>query len=531
VFRTRRGTALSILALGLALALLAIGFRGWRPRSAQPSRHTLVVIGIDGGERRVVEKLWAEGKLPNLRRIADRGVTETLHTAYNSSPVIWTTIATGVTPREHGITDFLVATPQGDVPISSDLRRVPALWNMLSRAGRRVAVLGWWGSWPAEEVNGYVVTDRALLDLDRRVYPASYLPELVRLARTAETEPSLFHSDDEAEARDRAIGRVAVDLASKDLDLLLVYFRSTDIVSHRAWKCFEPEAFPEAKPQELADCRDRVPQVYQAVDEAIGRILAAAPDDADVVVLSDHGFHATRKEEVKVFLDMDAVLARLGYLTRGSGGTDFARTRVYTYATPDFRRPKLLRFALAGREAGGRVRPEEREEIQRRLTAELSGITYAGGAPVFFLREPRARELEQGADFVVGVSTDGATRTLRIGGEPFEGAIHEISHLSGTHTESTHGVFFAAGPDIARGARIAGIHVHDVAPTLLYGLGLPVAENFAGRAWTELYTEEFRRGHPLRRIRSWGVRRGAGVRASAADGKLLEELRSLGYIN
>jgi len=527
----QRPTLLRLAALGAVLAVGVGGFLLWPRRNARPVHRSLVVIGIDGGERRVLDRLWGEGKLPHLHAIARRGVLTTLHTAYNSSPVIWTTIATGVTPSQHGITDFVVATPQGDVPISSDLRRAPALWNMLSRVGRRVAVLGWWGSWPAEEVNGYVVTDRLLLDLDQRVYPPSYLPELLRVARASAAEPSLFHSDDEAEVRDRVIARAAVDLADKDLDLLLVYFRSTDIVSHRAWKCFEPDAFPQADARELAACRDRVPQVYEAVDEAIGRILAAAPDDADVVVLSDHGFHAARKEEVKVFLDMDAVLARLGYLTRGAGGIDFAHTRVYTYATPDFRRPKLLRFALAGRERGAQVRLEEREGIERRLFADLAGVTYEGGAPVFFLREPRARELEQGADFVVGVSTDGATRTLRIGGKPFAGAVREVSRLSGTHTEGTHGILLAAGPDIDPQARLAGIHVHDIAPTLLYGLGLPVAEDFAGRAWTELYREDFRRSHPLRTIRSWGVRRAAGARASQADGKLLDELRALGYIN
>jgi predicted AlkP superfamily phosphohydrolase/phosphomutase len=490
-----------------------------------------VVIGIDGGERRVIERLWAQGKLPHLKEIAERGVFETLRTAYNSSPVIWTTIATGVTPREHGITDFVVATPQGDVPISSDVRKVPALWNMLSRVGRRVAVLGWWGSWPAEEVNGYVVSDRALLDLERRVYPASYLPEFQRLARAAAAERSLFHAGEEAEVRDRAIARAAMDLADEDLDLLLVYFRSTDIVSHNFWKCFEPEAFPQASPRELEACRGRVPQVYEAVDEAIGRILDAAPGDPNVVVLSDHGFHAARREEIKVFLDMDAVLARLGYLKRGPAGIDFAQTRVYTYATPDFRRPKLLRFSLAGREAGGRVRPEEREEVRRRLLADLAGVTYEDGSPVFFPRAARARELAEGADFVVGVSTAGASPVVRFGGRPVRGVVKEVSRLSGTHSEGTHGILLAAGPDIDPDARLAGIHVHDVAPTLLYGLGLPVAEGFAGRAWTALYSEDFRRDHPLRTIRSWGVRKNTGAHASSADGKLLDELRALGYIN
>jgi predicted AlkP superfamily phosphohydrolase/phosphomutase len=520
-----------VAALTLVLAVLAGGAFLWIRRDSSPHRRTLVVIGIDGGERRVVERLWAQGKLPHLREIADAGVMETLHTAYNSSPVIWTTIATGVTPAVHGITDFVVATPQGDVPISSDVRKVPALWNMLTRVGRRVAVLGWWGSWPAEEVNGYVVSDRALLDLERRVYPASYLPRFLEDAGKAAREGSLFASGDEAQERDRAVSRAAVGLAGEDLDLLMVYFRSTDIVSHNAWKCWEPEAFPAADPRDLAACRDAVPRVYEAVDEAIGRIRDAAPDDADVVVLSDHGFHAARREEVKVFLDMDAVLARLGYLAREGRAIDFARTRVYTYATPDFRRPKLLRFALAGREAGGSVRPEERDEMRRRLAADLAGVRYADGSPVFLVRDARPREAALGADFVAGISTEGATRTLLVGGRPFTGAVSDVSRLSGTHTETTHGIFLAAGPNIDQDARLAGIHVHDMAPTLLYGLGLPVAADFAGRPWTALYTAEFRKAHPLRTIRSWGVRRSGGARTSAADGKLLDELRALGYIN
>src|SRR6185436_6639786 len=154
-----------VWALALLLALAAAGvaaFMTLRREPSGPGRRPLVVIGLDGAEWRVIRKLWDEGKLPNLRRIADRGVTATLRTAYNSSPVIWTTIATGVRPVEHGITAFVVPTPQGDVPISSDVRKVPALWNMLTKVGRRVAVLGYWGSWPAEKVNGVVVSDRAL---------------------------------------------------------------------------------------------------------------------------------------------------------------------------------------------------------------------------------------------------------------------------------------------------------------------------------------------------------------------------------
>jgi len=70
-----------------------------------------------------------------------------------------------------------------------------------------------------------------------------------------------------------------------------------------------------------------------------------------------------------------------------------------------------------------------------------------------------------------------------------------------------------------------------MAPTILYALGLPVGKDFAGQARTELFTEEVRRGRPLRTISTWGTRQGAGgPRTSKADEDLLDGLRSLGYI-
>jgi predicted AlkP superfamily phosphohydrolase/phosphomutase len=506
---------LFLFAVALVLSIVVK-----RPPARTVRRPPLIVIGIDGGEWKVIHRLWSEGKLPNLKALADRGVTATLHTSYNSSPVIWTTIATGVVPEVHGITDFVVATPQGDVPISSDVRKVPALWNMLSRAGRRVAVLGWWGSWPAEEVNGVVYSDRALLDLPARVSPAARLPRFLAELRQADADPGLF-STGEPERQDRVMARAAAELAAERYDLVLLYFRTTDIVSHNAWKYFEPASFPDLDPRELAANRGEVPRIYEAVDLEIGRVLAAAPREANVIVLSDHGFHAAREEEIKAQVDMDAILERLGYLFRRGEIVDLSRTLVYTYASPEFDRTKVLRF--------GRVRPEEREDLRRRLEADLATVTNDRGEPVFNVRDARPRRGEDG-DLVAAVILERVTPVLRIQGRPFPPALRSLSRISGTHTTSTHGIFLAAGPDINPHADLSGINVHDVAPTILYGLGLPVAEDFAGRPRTQLFTADFRRDHPLRTIRSWGKRLGGAARSSPADRKLLDELRSLGYI-
>jgi len=518
----RRRWLLAAVLAAVAGGAVAGAWLAARGGAAKPA--PLLVIGIDGGEWRVLHRMWQDGELPNLRRLAGRGTTATLETAYNASPVIWTTIATGVTPAEHGITDFVVPSVHGDVPISSMARRVPALWTMLTRAHRRVAVLGWWGSWPAEDVDGVVVSDRALMRLDDRVSPAAYLPKLAEDVEWARTLP-WFVPSEEPELRDAVMAAAARRLVRDGPALVLLYFRSADIVCHHHWKEFEA-VLNGARPR--AD--SPVQRIYRAIDAAIGEVLRAAPGDPDVLVISDHGFRAARHDEQLTVSNLDALLVRLGYQARDAQGLALGRSRLYSYASPTYLRKKLVRCSLAGREPGGTVRERQCAALRTRLEADLRRVTFPGGEPVFFVREARAREERAGADFVVLLSSVGTSTTVLVDGKPVHDVVTEVGELSGTHDSSNDGILIAAGPDVAAGAKLDGIGVHDITPTVLYGLGLPVAENFVGRAWTELYSAEFRRRHPLRTIRSWGAPRAPTVRASAADEKLIRELRSLGYL-
>lgn len=503
------------------------------------SRRPLVVLGIDGAAWSVIEALWEEGRLPNFRKLAERGVRGPLKTHYNSSPVIWTTLATGLRPEEHGITDFVVATPSGDVPVSSTVRRAPALWNMLTAARRKVAVLGWWASWPAEEVAGVVVSDRAERDLPNLVSPPQFRKRFEQELARARSEPNLFDSNPGASLRDRLMTNLGSELAGEGYDLTLIYLRGVDIVSHHYWKYWQPQAFPDLDfdEQEVADLRHKVPEEYEAADAALGQILEGAGAQANVIVLSDHGFRAAQEEIVRVFLDLDLLLQRLGYQhTSDDGSVDLSRSRFYAYGSPDFRKAKLVRFSLAGREEGGTVAAGDRERLLEELKKELRRITYANGQPVFFVRGPRRPERRSGADFVVVVGNKDPTEELHYDGRPerLRGVVSSVTRISGTHTESTAGIFLAAGPSVDPEASALGIDIHDVTPTLLYALGLPVAEDFAGRPWMELFRTEFQRAHPLRTIASWkpawvGDPKGRAS-ASEVDEELIRELKSLGYL-
>jgi len=123
----------------------------------------LLIVGLDGADWLILDPLLEQGKMPNLRRLIDHGVRAKLLTISPMlSPVIWTTIATGVEPGRHGILDFLVQKPDGTgrQPVTSLQRRTPTFWEMLGDAGATVGVVGWWATWPAGPVNGYLVTER-----------------------------------------------------------------------------------------------------------------------------------------------------------------------------------------------------------------------------------------------------------------------------------------------------------------------------------------------------------------------------------
>lgn len=518
-----------VLMCMLVIAFLLAGCREDPPQGPR-SRHPWIVIGIDGGEWDVIRDLWSQDRLPHLKALAERGITAQLRTRYTASPVIWTTIATGVRPEEHGITDFVVPTEAGDIPVSSTLRRLPAIWTMLTRVKRRVAVLGWWASWPAEEVEGIVVSDRAWLDVDHRVSPPEFLPRFLKAVESASGEENLFFGNSASRERDRTVAWLGRQLATEGFELLLVYFRGVDIASHNHWKHYRPAAFPEDPPDaaEVAAFGERIPREYEAVDRALGSIVAAAPEK-NIMVISDHGFRPARREIVKVFLDFDGVLERLGYLERQAGEVDLPRSQLYTFASPDFRRRKAIRFAFASN-------GEQRLAVRAKLTSDLARITYGGGEPVFKVVETRPKEAREQIDFVVQVAIRGATRELLLDGDAglLEGLVTDIHRVSGTHGEKTHGIFLAAGPDVAAGASrptLEGIHIHDITPTLLYGLGLPVAKNFAGHARTELFNDIFRDAYPLRTIAAWDIERDGFVTMSKEDEALVRELGALGYLD
>ncbi|HEV2719649.1 MAG TPA: alkaline phosphatase family protein, partial [Thermoanaerobaculia bacterium] len=212
----------------------------------------VIFIGLDGADWQLLDRLAQDGTMPNLAALVRDGSRGPLLTQHPPlSPLVWTTMMTGVSPLRHRILDFTRYNPvtRQREPITSDERAVPAIWNMVSSAGRRVDVVGLWATYPPEKVNGTIVSDREIVQQG-----GGSGVERIRI------ETELRH-------------RLGVQLIERDHpDLAIVYFDGTDAMGHL-----------------LAP---NVPRDYFArIDAILGDYRKLAEKTkATLVVASDHGF-------------------------------------------------------------------------------------------------------------------------------------------------------------------------------------------------------------------------------------------------
>jgi len=124
----KRDTLKQLAALGLlaAVDVAALSSCGKRPVSPAARERKLIVLGLDGLDPRGLERLMAQGKLPNMSRLMSQGGFRALGSSLPpQSPVAWATFTTGRDPGGHGIYDFIQRDPATYLPYLSIARTEP----------------------------------------------------------------------------------------------------------------------------------------------------------------------------------------------------------------------------------------------------------------------------------------------------------------------------------------------------------------------------------------------------------------------
>jgi hypothetical protein len=290
---------------GLAKLRLPAGLRaGATPR--------VVVVGVDGCEWKMLGPLVEAGKLPTFARLMRSGCYGPLQSVEPLiSPSIWTTIATGKTAEKHGIADFVDGR---GVPVNATMVRATPLWEIASAHGVPVGVVGWYVTWPARRVNGFVVSDRmhSLLRGPTQILHAlsgrstnARLAEFGRFTldpaykRLPRTDP-LYRENRIVDEplrwgflRDRIYGHAMVALARLSRPrFAAVYYRGVDFVQHFFWRYADPAPFGGVPDAERERFGTVIANYYAYQDRLLAQLLDALGDDVNVMLVSDHGFQA-----------------------------------------------------------------------------------------------------------------------------------------------------------------------------------------------------------------------------------------------
>jgi predicted AlkP superfamily phosphohydrolase/phosphomutase len=559
--------AAPVLVVAIGAATLAAAARGPdRPEGRtlayprrEPTGVKVAILGLDGLDWVLVDEIVAAGSMPTLAALIDEGVRGDLRSIRPpKSPVVWTSMATGRLPSVHGITDFVVRREGRRIPVTSNLRRAPALWDLARPIGYDVAFVNWYVTWPAEDVAGVMISDRVDFDgLERRVTPPELLPRIEAARARVEERPdrhvarftALDGSFDEWRARRwgqvrRALG-ILDDVVRHDLvtiettrvaltdgqpDLTAVYFRGNDNTQHLFWKYrlaarsrstltdLLYEDVPAADVDALSGVVDRY---YEFADRLIAETLEMLDPDTALLVLSDHGF-LTNNERSR-WWNVNRILEAAGLavvIPQSGGEADEAASVVFDPDPPSVDALRRLR-------AGGAARSDE--EALERAREVLAGARTDAGDPVF--RRLERADDEIGPHLVAVFERDPGGHTLSVAGRELAREEFTVPEgHSGDHR--MNGFLLAVGGPFRRGATIEGARALDIAPTVLHLLGAPAALDMEGVVLEDLFEPEWREEHPVRYVGTYGLLDAAETEAieTGADEKIREELRALGYI-
>lgn len=331
------------ILLVITIIALSAGYVVIQKLFPPPSPEPLVLIGLDGADWNIIHPLLAAGKLPHLNKLIQAGSSGVFETVRpTKSPVIWTSIATGKSMIKHGILDWAYIKENDiQVPYTAGERRVKAFWNILSDSGISVGVINWWYTFPAEDVNGYIVSDRFNISVFKYLtetdvtFPAKLKKTLyphvvsikdrkyVRITKDEGMEDYLNQSRDmgiilspeqtsQLESfriytlQDKSIENVSLFmLKNVTTDIFVSYFRLIDITSHFARAFLSENAklrwedenqkmggpTPETQAMLYQEMAQIIEPVYTYLDNVVGRIVENARENSTFILVSDHGFN------------------------------------------------------------------------------------------------------------------------------------------------------------------------------------------------------------------------------------------------
>jgi predicted AlkP superfamily phosphohydrolase/phosphomutase len=270
-------------------------------QGGHPTRR-VVVIGLDSADADLIDRWCQEGHLPVMRSLREQGVWGRLGTTADRLHVSgWPSFYTGTTPDKHGLYHAYVMKPGDQLPQRprADETPEPFFWKLLSDAGKRCVVMDAFMNCPLKEFNGAQILEYGTWTWfwEPMTTPPALRDEIVAKfgPYPAEDHSKVLSPPDCAGFRERLVkgaqkkAEVVGWLMEREpWDFFLVIFGESHPAGHYFWHLHDP-SYPAHPPDGAGPLAVALRDVYAAIDDAIGTILASVDERTTVLVVSADG--------------------------------------------------------------------------------------------------------------------------------------------------------------------------------------------------------------------------------------------------
>lgn len=450
------------------------------------------VIGLDCAPPEFLFEQF-KTEMPNVRALMENGLWGKIRSVHPPITVpAWTCMMTSKTPGHLGFYGFRNrASHDYDEMFFANNRSVKEdrAWDILSRQGKKVIVLGVPQTYPPNPVNGLMVSSFLTPSIESPyTYPKDLKQEIAdvvgeyildcRNFRTDDKDDILKQIYDMTETRFKLVNHF---LENKPWDFFMFVEMGTDRIHHAFWKYTDPG-------HRLYEAGNKYENVmldyYKYVDRGIGEMLAKLDDETAVILVSDHGarammggvcFNEWLIEEgylkVKEYPDTPAPLKNENIVWEetkawGSGGY-YGR----------------LFLNVKGREPLGIIEPADYENVRTEIIEKIAALKDHEGK----VMGSRACRPEDLYDTVKGVAPDlivyfGDLSWRSVGSIGLK-SILTFENDTGPD-DANHdwdGVFILKDGGRFRNEKREGLELLDVGPTVLDLMGAEVPADMLGK--------------------------------------------------
>jgi predicted AlkP superfamily phosphohydrolase/phosphomutase len=457
----------------------------------QPKRKVLV-IGLDCAAPALVFDAWL-ADLPNIKKLVSEGLWGRM---FSSIPPItcpaWMCMMTSKNPGKLGIFGFRNRSNYAYKEIwiaNSTVIKEPTLWDIISREGLTVGLIGVPQTYPPRPVNGFMVTDFLAPDTSADYTYPSYIKDEIKQA----VGDYILDCDEfRTENKDALLAEI-YEMTKKRFDLVEAFLTKSpdfymfvemgiDRIYHGFWKYMDKTHRKYVAGNKY---ENSIKEYHQYIDKRIGELLKKVGDDTVVLVVSDHG-----AKKMEGAININDWLVSEGYLKldkKPEGvvkmdkvGVDWANTTAWGLGGYYGR----LFLNVKGREAQGKVDPKDYERIRDEIAAKLRALKDEKGR-LLGTRVIKPQEvykgphLDQSPDLIIYFGDLYWRSTGNVGHDSIHSFETEVGPDDAVHDE--YGIFVMWDPRVRRGKEVKGISLYDIAPTVLDLMGIPVPADMEGK--------------------------------------------------